>query len=993
MAVSQDLTSPVDEIKGLLEWISSKIKVDGEFGSMSCSVYDAAWVSMVAKPVMGSKYWLFPECFHFVLDQQSEDGSWGGGNGCEIDGILNTAASLLALKKHMDSPLQMTFLTESDLKPKLHKGIKALETMLRGWNVEATIHVGFEVLVPSILELLAQEDILFKFDGEGTLDNIRRQKLRGFDPRKVEQIRSSTALHSLEALLRTIDFDSFSPYLKYGAMMASPSSTAAFLMHTTKWSEEAEMYLRGVITSSSGGGRGGVPSAYPSTYFELSWFLSTMAQAGLGPYLQDSPHTGQLLDVLQRALVEDGLAGFTKSVLPDADDTSRLILTLNLHGRQTSPERLVQEFRAEGYFKTYKMERNPSLSANCNVFLALLSSPEPWSYLSDIETTLRYLCKACWESNGCLEDKWSISSTYPLMLLAKCLVRFLKFWEKSQDHNPTESLKDLVDERIPLVMFQVISRIVHSQLDDGSWGTQGSNNAICRREQTAYAILLIADALCLPCHSMVEDVCRDAIRKARGYMQCQNGDHETLWVEKVSYRSELVSESYIVAALHVDVPTYGEKISHAFLESVPLDRVSRFTKFYAKLPLFESLDAWKIHFALVESYLFLPLLKKVRLDIFPRESMQEDKYFEYIPFTWIASNNICQTSMTTNLLYEMMVISLLNYQADEYMETVVGRGCAGDLTGVRRLIERLFNDPAFPSDNTEKESEPTLNGNLSNGSNKRKRPREENDAGTEINHNSKIPASSDKNHQVLRDVGFVLKKFIDHVIQHPAISKASGYDIRRLKDELKTFLLAHVSQAEDNLRFAAQTTKNGTTKHHPTTKSSVFRTPKGSFYDWVHTTSADHTSCPYAFAFFTCCLGSMHGGDGFDTAEEKYFAQDLCRRLATMCRLYNDFGSVARDEEEKNLNSIHFPEFDGIGIEEGSPRSSSDLALKKDRIMKLAAYERSNVDAALAQLEDVAASAGNNRRKRKNWSLLKIFCSVTDTYGQIYVVKDIASRM
>ena len=269
MAVSQDPSSPGGEIKGLLEWISAKIKIDGEFGSMSCSVYDTAWVSMVAKPLMVQKYWLFPECFQFVLDQQSEDGSWGG-DGCEIDGILNTAASLLALKKHMDSPLQMTFLTKSDLEPKLHKGIKTLDAMLQVWNVEATVHVGFEVLVPSILKLLAEKDIHFKFDGEEALDSLRRQKMRGFDPRKLEQIHSSTALHSLEALIGTIDFNSFSQYLKHGAMMASPSSTAAFLMYTTEWSEEAESYLRGVITSSSGGGKGGVPSAYPSTYFELS---------------------------------------------------------------------------------------------------------------------------------------------------------------------------------------------------------------------------------------------------------------------------------------------------------------------------------------------------------------------------------------------------------------------------------------------------------------------------------------------------------------------------------------------------------------------------------------------------------------------------------------------------------------------------------------------------------------------------------------------------
>lgn len=39
--------------------------------------------------------------------------------------------------------------------------------------------------------------------------------------------------------------------------------------------------------------------------------------------------------------------------------------------------------------------------------------------------------------------------------------------------------------------------------------------------------------------------------------------------------------------------------------------------------------------------------------------------------------------------------------------------------------------------------------------------------------------------------------------------------------------------------------------------------------------------------------------------------------LGRMCRQYNDYGSLARDQEERNLNSLNFPEFCGLGVKEG----------------------------------------------------------------------------
>jgi hypothetical protein len=54
--------------------------------------------------------------------------------------------------------------------------------------------------------------------------------------------------------------------------MGSPSSTAAYLMNTSVWDEDAEQYLRRVIVQCQKYvGDRGVPAVWPITTFEFSW--------------------------------------------------------------------------------------------------------------------------------------------------------------------------------------------------------------------------------------------------------------------------------------------------------------------------------------------------------------------------------------------------------------------------------------------------------------------------------------------------------------------------------------------------------------------------------------------------------------------------------------------------------------------------------------------------------------------------------------------------
>ena len=89
----------------------------------------------------------------------------------------------------------------------------------------------------------------------------------------------------------------------------------------------------------------------------------------------------------------------------DADDSAKVILTLNLLGQQVHAKSLTDHFRSEnGHFCTYPGERDASVSANCNVLRALLEAPRPQDYITDITSILTFLCETWW--SGGIRDKW-----------------------------------------------------------------------------------------------------------------------------------------------------------------------------------------------------------------------------------------------------------------------------------------------------------------------------------------------------------------------------------------------------------------------------------------------------------------------------------------------------------------------------------------------------------------------------------------------------------
>ena len=242
-------------------------------GRVNCADYDTAWLSMIIKSVNGEPVWLFPECFRYLLTSQHPEGGWGTYLS-EVDGILSTMAVLWAFKVHARQPEIDNCHLPGDLDERSEAARQYLRKALNTFDVDNSDMVAFEMLIPVYLDLLEKEGISFDFPGRPALMALHRKKMAKFDPRMIYAKQHTTIVHSLEAFIGKIDFGKVSHHLVNGSMMCSPSSTAAYLIYSPTWDDDAEAFLRRAVNHGNGKGAGAVPDVFPTSVYEIVWVRS-----------------------------------------------------------------------------------------------------------------------------------------------------------------------------------------------------------------------------------------------------------------------------------------------------------------------------------------------------------------------------------------------------------------------------------------------------------------------------------------------------------------------------------------------------------------------------------------------------------------------------------------------------------------------------------------------------------------------------------------------
>ena len=262
---------PQSEANKLMKFLAEQCSHKKEFGFMSASVYDTAWVAMIQHPQnRDMSPWLFPGAFQYLLDKQLPSGGWESDTS-HVDGILSTAAALLAMKKHLNLMEAHEEEHRAGVTDRCNRAELALKTLLRSWTIGEADRVGQELLVTKMLELLADQDFHVDFPARTDLRTLFDTKL---SISNLECVYNSptTLHHSLEAFVGQIDFDRVGRFRQEnGSMMNSPASTAAYLMHSSIWDEEAEAYLKNALQQVDGVNKSSWPCAWPTSVFELSW--------------------------------------------------------------------------------------------------------------------------------------------------------------------------------------------------------------------------------------------------------------------------------------------------------------------------------------------------------------------------------------------------------------------------------------------------------------------------------------------------------------------------------------------------------------------------------------------------------------------------------------------------------------------------------------------------------------------------------------------------
>nr|QMW69081.1 terpene synthase 1 [Callicarpa americana] len=382
-----------DKKRELVEIIRSMLQ-NMDDGEISISPYDTAWVALVAD-IGGSGQPQFPSSLEWISSNQLPDGSWGDRNTfLAHDRIINTLACVIALK------------TWKMLPDKCDKGISFIRRNIYKLEDENEEHIpiGFEVALPSLIEIAKKTGIDIPNDSPGIQEIYAKRDLKlSRIPRDIMHKLPTTLLHSLEGMIGL----EWQKLLKLqsadGSFLFSPSSTA-FALQQTK-DEKCLKYLLKHVQKFNGG----VPNVYPVDLFEHLWAVDRLQRLGISRYFQ--PEIDECIDYVHRFWTNKGICWARNSEVQDIDDTAMGFRLLRLHGYEVSAD-VFKQFENGGQFFCFAGQSNQAVTGMYNLYRA---SQVAFPGENILEDANKFSAKFLQEkrSNNRLIDKWIIAKDLP----------------------------------------------------------------------------------------------------------------------------------------------------------------------------------------------------------------------------------------------------------------------------------------------------------------------------------------------------------------------------------------------------------------------------------------------------------------------------------------------------------------------------------------------------------------------------------------------------
>jgi hypothetical protein len=509
-------------------------------------------------------------------------------------------------------------------------------------------------------------------------------------------------------------------------------------------------------------------------------------------------------------------------------------------------------------------------------------------------------------------------------------------------------------ERAPVVIVRILSKVISAQNNNGSWGPRHSV------ELTAYAIIAIISVAAFPYMHVLEIEIQHSLAKAGAAMSMLN--HQWLNTalnsgQQESHEAFYATQAYALTAMRMLLTNrleYSTKGIYAALK----EKVLQFSQWFSSTDYLKDQPFFVIKAAILEASFYKLRLQVARGTIFPlTKSKEADKYMEYIPIMWTIPSTSSKESLSPEYIVDMSVLSMWIFLVDEYMESNVIN----------------FSDAQFAQFRAAIESD-----NFGNG-----QPNEE------MSENGQNPVSKIDGSQSMEKLNsaiLLFDHFAESVLRYSHVKNASLSDRLELKYETVNYLLFHLTQLEDNIRFGNQTHREG--------ENTKFLSPKMPWHTWVHTIGAGHVSGPFSFAFLKCLLGGLlrDGDNCFSSATQNLMAFKMNSHIGSFCRIYNDYGSVKRDREERNINSINFPEF-FLGVASGphQVKVTHEETHAKRILLESGIFERQCALETADKLYKSLETEGETGTKITD--ALKVYMGGCEQFSDMYLTKDVTNSV
>ncbi|MCJ1377536.1 hypothetical protein MMC17_000631 [Xylographa soralifera] len=134
-----------------------------------------------------------------------------------------------------------------------------------------------------------------------------------------------------------------------------------------------------------------------------------------------------------------------------------------------------------------------------------------------------------------------------------------------------------------------------------------------------------------------------------------------------------------------------------------------------------------------------------------------------------------------------------------------------------------------------------------------------------------------------------------------------------------------------------------------------------------------------------------HAADCFPSITQKLTAYNINMHIGAYSRVYNDYGSITRDREERNLNSKNFPEFFADETVDADGADKNGGLDPKTTLLCTTKYERQCAAHIAKVLSKSLTAEGVTGKKVADY--LHAYLGYSEQFADMYVMRDVTNRV